>query len=184
MAAIIDQINAEQWYESVSMLNEFLDPQNICLDAYLICLDAMVSKLHPSKHFHYFGWRPFWKVGKNHVSHARIPWVFFVVDTGTIRNPKLLESVCLQFCLGSPYIWAILTIIRGTSLYAQRTLQYISRIMHAVRALLHFIMMTPSNGNIFRVTGLLCGEFTGPRWIPRTKASDAELWSFLWSAPE
>ena len=26
--------------------------------------------------------------------------------------------------------------------------------------------MTSSNGNIFRVTGLLCGEFTGPRWIP------------------
>ena len=35
-----------------------------------------------------------------------------------------------------------------------------------------------------RVTGHLCGEFTGPRWIPRTKASDAELWCFLWSAPE
>ena len=43
-------------------------------------------------------------------------------------------------------------------------------------------MMTSSNGNIFRVTGHLCGEFTGPRWTPRTKASDAELWCFLWSA--
>ena len=43
-------------------------------------------------------------------------------------------------------------------------------------------MMTSSNGNIFHVTGLLCGEFTGPRWIPRTKASVAELWCFLWSA--
>ena len=45
-------------------------------------------------------------------------------------------------------------------------------------------MMTSSNGNIFRVTGHLCGEFTGPRWIPRTKVSDAELWCFLWSASE
>ena len=36
-------------------------------------------------------------------------------------------------------------------------------------------MMTSSNGSIFRVTGHLCGEFTGPRWIPRTKARDAEL---------
>ena len=36
-------------------------------------------------------------------------------------------------------------------------------------------MMTSSNGNIFRVTGLLCGEFTGHRWIPRTKASDANF---------
>ena len=39
--------------------------------------------------------------------------------------------------------------------------------------------MTSSNGNIFRVIGHLCGEFTGPRWIPRTKASDAELWCFF-----
>ena len=36
-------------------------------------------------------------------------------------------------------------------------------------------MMTSSNGDIFRVTGHLCGEITGPRWISRTKASDAEL---------
>ena len=37
---------------------------------------------------------------------------------------------------------------------------------------------------IFRVTGHFCGEFTGPRWIPCTKANDAELWCFLWSVPE
>ena len=43
-------------------------------------------------------------------------------------------------------------------------------------------MMTSSNGNLFRVTGPLCGEITGHRWIPCTKASDAELWYFLWSA--
>ena len=36
-------------------------------------------------------------------------------------------------------------------------------------------MMTSWNGNIFRVTGHLCGEFTSPWWIPRTKAS---AWSF------
>ena len=44
-------------------------------------------------------------------------------------------------------------------------------------------MMTSSNENIFRVTGPLRGEFTGHRWIPLTKASDVELWCFLWSAP-
>ena len=48
----------------------------------------------------------------------------------------------------------------------------------------NFTMMTSPNGNIFRVTGHLCGEFTGPRWIPHTKASNAELWCFLWSASE
>ena len=46
------------------------------------------------------------------------------------------------------------------------------------------IMMTSSNGNIFRVAGPLCGDFTGHRLIPLKKASDAELWCFLWSAPE
>ena len=45
-------------------------------------------------------------------------------------------------------------------------------------------MMTSSNGNIFRVTGPLCRASTGHRWIPLTKASDAEFWCFLWSAPE
>ena len=45
-------------------------------------------------------------------------------------------------------------------------------------------MMTSSHGSIFRVTGPLCGEFTGHRWIPLTKASDVELGCFLWSMSE
>ena len=49
--------------------------------------------------------------------------------------------------------------------------------------LISYLMMTSSNGTIFRATGHLCGEFTSPRWVPRTKASDADLWCFLWSAP-
>ena len=49
---------------------------------------------------------------------------------------------------------------------------------------LHVHTITSSNENIFRVTDPLCGEFTGHRWIPCTKASDAELWCFLWSASE
>ena len=44
--------------------------------------------------------------------------------------------------------------------------------------------MTSSNGNIFCVTGHLCGEFTGHRWIPRATANDAEPWCLLWSALE
>ena len=45
-------------------------------------------------------------------------------------------------------------------------------------------MMMLSYGNIFCVTGPLLGEPTGHRWIPLTKASDLELWCFIWSAPE
>ena len=42
-------------------------------------------------------------------------------------------------------------------------------------------MMTSSNGNIFRVTGSLCGEFTGPGEFPTQRTSNAWLWYFLWS---
>ena len=37
------------------------------------------------------------------------------------------------------------------------------------------IMKTSSNVNILRVTGHLCTDFTSYRWIPRTKASDADF---------
>ena len=32
-------------------------------------------------------------------------------------------------------------------------------------------MMTSSNGNIFRITGPLCGELDGHQWISLTRAS-------------
>ena len=44
--------------------------------------------------------------------------------------------------------------------------------------LLHFYLSLFSM-NIFSVTGPLCGEFTGQRWIPHTKGSDAELWCWV-----
>ena len=47
----------------------------------------------------------------------------------------------------------------------------------------HCNMMTSSNGNLFRVTGLLYGIFTGHPWLPLTKASDAELWCFFYLSP-
>ena len=46
----------------------------------------------------------------------------------------------------------------------------------SVRAII--FMMTSSNGNIFRATRPLCGAFTGHRWIPLTKASDAGALKF------
>ena len=34
-----------------------------------------------------------------------------------------------------------------------------------------------------KFSALIAGKFTGDRWFPPTKASDAELWCFLLSAP-
>ena len=45
------------------------------------------------------------------------------------------------------------------------------------------VMMTSPNGNIFCVTGPLWGKHRSPV-DSLTKASDAELWRFLWSVPE
>ena len=58
-----------------------------------------------------------------------------------------------------------------------------TNIFHRRSLYTFYFMVTSLNGNIFHITGPLCGEFTGPRWIPRTKASDAELWCFLLSVP-
>ena len=48
-----------------------------------------------------------------------------------------------------------------------------------VHSLYSLVMMTSSNGKKIRVTGHLCGEFTGHRRIPHTRASDAEFWFFF-----
>ena len=56
--------------------------------------------------------------------------------------------------------------------------------VHFASKSMSYAMLTSSNGNIVRITGLLWGESIGHRWIPLMKASDVELWCFLWSVPE
>ena len=53
-----------------------------------------------------------------------------------------------------------------------------------LRRLYAVAKMTSSNENSFHVTALLWEESTGHRGLPLTKASDAKLWCFVWSAPE
>ena len=43
----------------------------------------------------------------------------------------------------------------------------------------HF-RMTSSHGNIFRITGHLCEEFTSHQWISLKKTNDVELWCFFY----
>ena len=83
--------------------------------------------------------------------------------------------------MGSAWFWSLVLRSRKIKRWMVEHLLFIDSLCVS---LVFIRMMTSSNGNIFRVTGHLCGEFTGRRWIPRTKASDAELWCFLWSAPE
>ena len=100
-------------------------------------------------------------------------WIYGWVNNGKaddLRRHRAHYDVTVMTCLVVSWQWWEGNRIIALSLSARR---------HTPLS-----MMTPWNENIFRVTGHLCGEFTGPRWIPHAKASDAELWCFLWSAPE
>ena len=88
------------------------------------------------------------------------------------------------------HLWCTISWLRPSSQNSEENVLLISvryrltpqqhgDIEHSARQLQRQNMMTSSNGNNFRVTGHLCREFNGHRWIPCTKASDAELWCFF-----
>ena len=92
------------------------------------------------------------------------------------RSPNGFLAQCLRVSVAADHYWIwkwdmaeMIGAIWFSSLYRCLFIPY---------------MMTSSNGNVFRVTGPLCGEFTGDRWIPLTKVSDVELWRFLWSVQD
>ena len=90
-----------------------------------------------------------------------------------------VSFVSLEFGVGYAFLLCYMQMFFLNVVYRDR-----SQLSYVTIPTIQLIMMTSSNGDIFRVTGHLCGEFTGPRWIPHTKASDAELWCFLWYALE
>ena len=93
---------------------------------------------------------------------------------------KLLEAYLDTYTRANTYDLCCIRLIY----FVREIIQIESRLPSSTYTYVDQFMMTSSNGNIFRFTDLLCGEFTGARWIPQTKASDAELCCFLWSAPE
>ena len=77
-------------------------------------------------------------------------WPVNFPNKGTVTREKLpfddvIMVYCLMTCLPQPHI----NIVRHHSTTVSSS-----------------FMMTSSNVNIFRVTGPLCGEFTGHLWIP------------------
>ena len=78
-------------------------------------------------------------------------------------------------------VWVCLVIFRTkldtSDIRHITTTYYISYTRHSCN--MGLSMITSSNGNIFRVTGPLCGEFISHQWIPLPKANNAELRCFL-----
>ena len=84
----------------------------------------------------------------------------------------------------SKYLWAIYELLQ---FLAHSRLSMCWFIVEST--LIHWAMMTSSNGNIFRITGpFVRGNQWSPVDFPHKGqwrgASDAELWCFLWCAPE
>ena len=111
-------------------------------------------------------WRPSWSISWNLEIRSLYNMVYMINGPSTIS-----EKIIYHMMVGSsgaiwtPRIW-------------------VHKKKRTVGGDVNFCLMTSSNGNTFRVTGHLCRELTGPRWIPHTKASDADARRFLWSAPE
>ena len=122
--------------------------------------------MHESKHDDFIKWKQFlcyWPFVRELTSHLWIPFakVICTWTNGWVNNQDTGDLRCHH-----AHHNVTVMICRNTVYLAASS------------------MMTSSNGNIFRFAGPLWGEFTGHRWIPLTKASDAELWCFLWSPPE
>ena len=114
---------------------------------------------------------------------------------GTILGNILYIYICTQLAKGIELVFKNTNITNNMCLRANNLDIHVRRwdSGHTIGRKISFIsflkkcfkyrvMMTSSTGNVFRVTGPLCGEFTGHQWIPLTKASDAELCYFLWCA--
>ena len=139
---------------------------------------------------------------RNHNNHFSSNWrwnsLWFCNSSGlSVAKPitkPILSYFCLSFLVSQSFRWYYDQILKGVHLsnisgrlsLILGDISYSSFItsIYFKKHASNGCMMTSSKGNIFRVTGHLCGEFTGHRWIPHRKASNTELWWFLWSAPE
>ena len=136
------------------------------------------------------------------IVHSKLEWIFGLCHMSInvshfIGNSTVLLKACLdwwhEWQRNLPHCWSFVGGIpllapgdsppRGPGIW-ECSCHDVTELQDRKQRLADVVMMTSSNGNILRITGHLCGEFTGYRWIPRIKASDAELWCFLWSAPE
>ena len=91
--------------------------------------------------------------------HARVPLCghFFCSSSWSPRGQQANQNVCHHF---GP--------VEKMAAVSRNILRTIKQI--CTFPLIDTLLRINSNGNIFCVADPLCGEFTGPRWILRTKA--------------
>ena len=109
-----------------------------------------------------------------HVTEAVLSWYVQHLSRNDSQKMKYIT-------IGGTFSWFCI-VTKNTLVKLSPVLVYL--IVFSSGVTLSVNTMSSSNGNICRVTGPLGGGSTGHRWIPLKKASDAELWCFLWFAPE
>ena len=100
----------------------------------------------------------------------------FKIDAGKVHRTWFSNRIYSNCWCQIPRIRGILGSTQMILDPLQKILNLLGSIYGSWRYLIH-------GDVIFRVTGPLCGEFAGHQWIPLTKASDTDLWCFLWSGP-
>ena len=76
-----------------------------------------------------------------------------------------LEQANSNKNIKAPYDWPVMATTRYRRIPLTKG-QRCGKRFHVMVMASSYVMMTSSNGNIFRVTGPLCGEFTGPGEFP------------------
>ena len=147
------------------------------------------NTLWPRQNGRHFADDIFKRIFLNENSRISIKFSLKFVSNGQINNiPALVQIMAWRRSsdkpLSEPMMVSLPTHICVTRPQWFNTSHTDSSVVSCCFYFFYGNMMTSSNGNIFLATGHLCGELTDHRWIPCTKASNAELWCFLWSAPE
>ena len=79
----------------------------------------------------------------------------------------IMCNMCISFCLCN---WTQLSHYYHMIFFIVRASIWSCLCSSCSTESLASVSMMSSNGNIFHLTGPLCGEFTGHQWIPHTKA--------------
>ena len=102
-------------------------------------------------------------------------WIGFIPALWTaVLIGSLHETIFIYLSLTN-YLTLIKLQLTSNSMEKARVITSHQRTQGCL-GMMRNLMMTSSNGNLFRVTGPLWGETTGHRWILLTKASDAGIW--------
>ena len=106
----------------------------------------------------------------------------FAISSSLIMDPFILKEGQISFFpLGLNIIKFVLSILRDNRLAFNHFITLLSSLFITVDNSCKLLAL---QNNVVSSANKIEGEFTGHRWIPLSKARDAELWCFLWSAPD